>query len=615
MVKYNKKQIQAIAVSTANKYGVDPTLVLGVIQQESGFNPNAKSGAGAQGLMQLMPATAKSLGVTDPYDVMQNIDAGVRYLKQQLNTFKGDEAKALAAYNAGAGAVLDYLNGTNKTGKNPNKRKISSGIPPFKETQNYVNSILKNRAAGTTFMNNDTRTVQSNTNTETTTPILTGQVDMVDYNNSPDRSILDRLLDANAEAVQRGAQAINEGTYQRQQFAINQMIDDNFSDKSIQYALAAGVPAEQIQQFMSATGATQMTDGLRPSARLSRAESIEQGYRDLAEQNYLRSLQMANQLYNPQQMQAINQAQRQLLQDRYTDYNQQLDALVAQDPRLTNTGYYVNPEDIRSNQAAQVANQIGGFNMKLPTAEELALQRYQAQVANQAGVPFQQYMDATQGGFNMKLALLQNQIAMDLQQALQQAQTPQQAQKAIIDATDAYNKALETAYGKRISAEDTAISQRAEMLKAGIPTTQSGINTIYNTGITAGVDLTKAEMERVREAAKTRAELQNRINLAEIEQEGKESLKRLEQNDPVYQMKGAGSFLTGAATAGAFNPQFTEQIINQSGYAPYLFGQSGLNINTTPNLNTINNQQGGGLRLPFNMNPLGLYNQVNNQQQ
>jgi soluble lytic murein transglycosylase-like protein len=111
--------------AAAARYGIDPGLLRGLVRQESGFDPHAHSGAGAMGLTQLMPATAASLGVSDPYDPAQSLDGGARYLRQMLDRFGNDPAKALAAYNAGPGAVARF-----------------GGVPPYAETQNYVRNIL-----------------------------------------------------------------------------------------------------------------------------------------------------------------------------------------------------------------------------------------------------------------------------------------------------------------------------------------------------------------------------------------------------------------------------------------------------------------------------------------
>jgi soluble lytic murein transglycosylase-like protein len=117
--------LERLAAETAEKHGLDPKLVMAVIAVESGFQPRAVSPKGAQGLMQLMPATARELGVKDAFDPAENVDGGTRYLRGLITRYGGNLAKALAAYNAGLGAVDRHR-----------------GIPPFRETRQYVENIL-----------------------------------------------------------------------------------------------------------------------------------------------------------------------------------------------------------------------------------------------------------------------------------------------------------------------------------------------------------------------------------------------------------------------------------------------------------------------------------------
>jgi soluble lytic murein transglycosylase-like protein len=118
-------QVNALVGQNSATWQVDPSLVKAIIANESGFDANATSKVGAQGLMQLMPSTAQSLGVRNAYDPAQNVAGGTRYLKGLLNRFNGDVRLAVAAYNAGPGAVEKY-----------------GDVPPYAETQNYVQNVL-----------------------------------------------------------------------------------------------------------------------------------------------------------------------------------------------------------------------------------------------------------------------------------------------------------------------------------------------------------------------------------------------------------------------------------------------------------------------------------------
>lgn len=157
---FTQEDIDAAIEQAATRHNVDPSLVRSVVKVESDFNPNAVSRKGAMGLMQLMPSTARSLNVSNPFDPVQNVDAGVRHLRTLLDNYRGNVQLTLAAYNAGAGAV-----------------SRSAGVPRFRETQNYVRritnlynggseSIFGNRVHEPVHVERDARGVLYISNTE-----------------------------------------------------------------------------------------------------------------------------------------------------------------------------------------------------------------------------------------------------------------------------------------------------------------------------------------------------------------------------------------------------------------------------------------------------------------
>lgn len=176
MAKVNTTKMHQIVIAAAEKYGVPVDLALAMISAESGFNPNAKSSVGAIGLGQLMPDTARGLGVKNPYDPVQNADGSMRYLKAKLDEFGGNVDLALAAYNAGSGRVRQYGN----------------KIPPYKETQNYVKSIKANRNKYAKIASNSSK-VPANINDKT----LKGQIAMSEQNSNNNANTASDMIMSN----------------------------------------------------------------------------------------------------------------------------------------------------------------------------------------------------------------------------------------------------------------------------------------------------------------------------------------------------------------------------------------------------------------------------------
>lgn len=387
MAKVNTQEIKDKIIAKCQELGVNPYLALAVAKQESGYNPRAKSPVGAQGIFQLMPATAKGLGVKNAFDIDQNIDGGVRYLKQKLREFGGDIQLALASYNAGSGAVKKY-----------------KGIPPYKETQNYVKSIMAE--FNKTQKNKDNRRMVANNYVGQTTGAsapLEGQV-------------------SNTEIVNQN-DPYSYNPYSQSADVYNQRVKNPLNYQELYKAYGKALPS---------------------SANMTDVEK-ELLYPQIVDPQTLVNLQ--NQ--RNQQILLANQVlanQRATTQEALNQRYRELEQLYAQDPRLINRGYYVDPNDIRTSRLDQANFILSGGAI---TPEQIAQRDYERQIANQYGIPYDVYMNAEANRLNNVAHLRAFQIQQMIADAKAQGASDQQIIQAMGGSdlakqyVDSFNKAQE----------------------------------------------------------------------------------------------------------------------------------------------------------------------------
>lgn len=348
MANNKRKEIINFAKSVARKHNIPVDIFLALLNQESGFNPNAKSKAGAMGVGQLMPATAKALGVKDPWNYKQNIEGAAKYFKQCLvngkNIAKAIKGRnpidlALASYNAGMGAVKRY-----------------KGVPPYAETQNYVKSIQAGRkkfanensiAEASTIENTESPTTLegSVSNEGTITGAAANPMDVIKSGYS-NEDLLKKSLDPTS--LEGLVDRIN-----RQQYA------------------NADIYRTQVNPLLN-----RQVGNLTQEELLALEKSRREGL-----QQRLNSLVSDRQgMYD-----RINNAYNQYIQGLQNDY------------RLRNTGYHVSPSDIDAynrSLAGEYARTGDIRALQAINPQNRALQQYQAQIANQYGIPYEQYMAA-----------------------------------------------------------------------------------------------------------------------------------------------------------------------------------------------------------------------------
>ena len=456
MAMINTRAIKDKIIQIARKYGVDPKLALAVAKHESGYNPRAKSHVGAMGIFQLMPATAKGLGVNNAFDIEQNIDGGIRYLKQMLTANKGNVTLALASYNAGLGNVQKY-----------------KGVPPFKETRHYIKTILNDMDTISMPQSGVTGAASNITNTNKGGQKManTQQVSL----NPKDYLINARNLQLNKDLVNKATAGTDEAATDWRLVSQGLMDIENFKQLHPEWAEYADTHAPQNLLTLREQKLMQAPDVQR--ANVDDLLKLQEG-----------------QARTMSDMLRENQAQRlAITEDQYNNYLR----AIQNNPRLRqlDTGYQVDPELARRSAIAQG---------RLGDNHYLAGQRaqWEANQSNVLGMPYQDYMAAQDAIYTNQLKALENK-ATQVNALLQQGMiTDRQAAQELGKVYGAY-QALEQ---ERIKGEyDFAKAVNTEMIKGDTERSKailSGMTDINTNAATNAANLASKEADLQLEANK-----------------------------------------------------------------------------------------------------------------
>lgn len=589
---YTKQQIKELIIEEALKQGIDPALALAVAEHESGFNPNAKRFTSAEksyGLFQIN--TIAHPNYKDGFDVKQNINYGVGILKDSLKKAGGDPYKALAIYNGGVGGQ---------------KASIRNGYP--QAVTKLVNKHRNNTVPNSTYITNKAKGVKM-ANNNNNSKMLEGKVSSSTGAASP----------ITKEGLQNILDAINSGTNLTEQRFRNNIQP---SRKAWWYdKLAKGkFNRRLVAQYVAETGDTGAAslkadfnwnednlapwEGGKPFGVPSTGERQRAEYERIANDRLLSDINTVNQYYSPEAIAAREQSMRDRLTGAFNRYNEMND--LARDPRLQNTGYYLSPRDLEAGLRGQGMMALLGMTNNAPTAQQIAQARYENQIANKYGVPYEQVMQAQKDQVAMYQALMKAQIEKDLAMEMQFAQTPQERAVAMQKANDRYYEMMTKGMEKQYEIENKFEDKGYDMLQAGVAPTITGSSNIYEKGLGISGDVLGKEIQGGIDLEIQRQKDREQAIREQQEQETQMNIKRMELDDPYNQVKKWGDAAEGFAATQGYNPdKFNQNIM----YTP--FGSMYYPVKTPPtNLNNNNNNNAdGGLRIPTNNN---IYNRLYN---
>ena len=403
MAKIDTTKMHQIVIAAAEKYGVPVDLALAMISAESGFNPNAKSPVGAIGLGQLMPDTARGLGVKNPYDPVQNADGSIRYLKAKLDEFGGNVDLALAAYNAGSGRVRQYGN----------------KVPPYKETQNYVKSIKANRNKYAKIASNSSKipagikqaTLQgqvtmneqnSNNNANTASDMIMSSLDSK-YYYTPTNPVLNNrdLLttggDKQTQLIDMATKIRPDAKAQLQLYLNGLMSFEELNAKYPKMVQELGITKDTERKSPYSPYTTKMLDDMYDKL-MPTDEQIRQAQQNVTQQN-------------KQTIDAYNQQRDALTKVMSDAYNKQVN-IIAQNPYgdIPN-GVYVDPEQYaRATANDNFYDTFYGLQGKVSPVQSRqrlvnqALAARNADLVNRYGVPLEEAKQIAATQYNNQVA-------------------------------------------------------------------------------------------------------------------------------------------------------------------------------------------------------------------
>ncbi len=588
---YSTQQIKELIIEEAVKRNIDPALALAVAEHESGFRPDAKNFTNAErsyGLFQIN--TKAHPQYKGGFDVKKNIQYGVGILVDALKKAGGDPYKAFAIYNGGVGGQKASI-------RNGYPQAVSKLVDKHRNTtvpnSNYITSKTL-RGAGNQMANN-------NNNNNVNRPLegrISNNTDVSPTSAQGLQNILDNIGAQTNIAEQRFREAIPPST---KSMLVREMYATGFNPAIVaQYQVAGGdLNILKAELGYGDNPAPWEAGGTRPapySQGLRRRQDLE----NLALQRASDELGLINQMSDPQVKEAKEQAMRDRLQSSFNRYNQMVDNF--QDPRLQNQGYYLDPSAIGKSASANVAAAaFNGQPIQFTTPQQLAQQQYEAQIANQYGVPYQQVLEAQKNQFDMKQKLSAAQIERDFELETQLARSEADILAAQQKRIDGFYKLQQDAIKAQADFDDKMLQGYLDIEQATVAPKLQGSANILTKGMGIQGDLMNTDLAK--QYALQEQAMQNEADITKANIGAQTDLTRtqMQLNDPYEQFKKSGQGVSGFAMGTGFNPQFTQQTLNATPFGQMLFPTGMPNLN--PNAGRAGSRQDGSMRFNLNINP------------